>query len=304
MHASFNSMWPSPNSNRRFLKFKVKRFEIGISDKHSISCSCKKLCTSSLLIPFVSTMASHWLQFRTKSCMSNAKIYGTPSDISIVRFLSTSLPTELMNMGHNIYRFLRLRVHHTAINVHSKFLFRMSWFGSNVWIVVDSRFVISKLQLGYLVIVFPYASEHLEQIIFFFILNRIVNLIQYTVLVVITKLLLFDLIISEIRFPRYCLKRFCLSLSSNLIFSPISLGKNLLNQHSGKSWCICWNCVSGFTIIYPTVVHVLIGILDPSFIVRPHLPTFWLLSIVLIVSFLVGHLMGLDGWRNVFTKVV
>ena len=168
MHASFNSMWPSPNSNRRFLKFKVKRFEIGISDKHSISCSCKKLCTSFLLIPFVSTMASHWLQFRTKSCMSNAKIYGTPSDISIVRFLSTSLPTELMNMGHNIYRFLRLRVHHTAINVHSKFLFRMSWFGSNVWIVVDSRFVISKLQLGYLVIVFPYASEHLEQIIFFF----------------------------------------------------------------------------------------------------------------------------------------
>ena len=195
MHASFNSMWPSPNSNRRFLKFKVKRFEIGISDKLSISCSCKKLCTSSLLIPFVSTMASHWLQFRTKSCMSNAKIYGTASDISIVRFLSTSLPTERLNMGHNIYRFLRLRVHHTELfNVHSKFLFRMSWFGSNVWIVVDLRFVISKLQLGYLVTVFPHASEHLEQIIFFFILNRIVNVIQYTVLVVITKLLLFDLI--------------------------------------------------------------------------------------------------------------
>ena len=41
--------------------------------------------------------------------------------------------------------------------------------------------------------------------------------------------------------------------------------------------------------------HMLIGILDCSFIVRLHLPNFWLLSIVLIISFLVGHLMGLDG---------
>ena len=49
---------------------------------------------------------------------------------------------------------------------------------------------------------------------------------------------------------------------------------------------------------------MLIGILDLSFIVRQHLPTFWLLSIVLIILFLVGHLMELDDWKSVFSKVV
>ena len=58
--ASFHYMWPSPRSNSKFLKFEVKRFEIGISYKHSVSCSCKKLCSSSLSILFVSTMTSHW----------------------------------------------------------------------------------------------------------------------------------------------------------------------------------------------------------------------------------------------------
>ena len=138
--ATFNSMWHSPGSNRKFLEFEAKHFEIGISDKHSISCSSKKLCSSSLSIPFVSTMTSHWLQFRTKSCMLDAMIYGTPSDISVAHFFSSSLVTlqsfwiwlitshiASCEQGFTIQGSLTCM----------RLLFLVYWFGSNVWIMAD-----------------------------------------------------------------------------------------------------------------------------------------------------------------------
>ena len=74
----FNSMWLSHGSNIKFLKFEVICLTSTPFHVHGRNCS------SSLSVPFVSTMTSNLLQFRTKSCRSDAKVYGIPFDISKV----------------------------------------------------------------------------------------------------------------------------------------------------------------------------------------------------------------------------
>ena len=103
-------------------------------------------------------------------------------------------------------------------------------------------------------------------------------------------------------FPRYNLNIFKELFSNVFTFSKILLDDNLLNQFSGDNWELFCKSVACLVSIWPTVAHMFMGIFDASFILRPHLPTFSLLSTVLIMSVFMRHLSGGAGSKIKFDQ--